>query len=342
MLIRPIDPEEREIFDKAVDHPLQSWQWGEFKKEMGQKVERIGFFENDHLTHGLQMTFHQVPVLGGTVGYVPKGFMPDLEQMGAIKQIAKKHQAIFVKIEPNVAIADSSSKVGFEAIDKFILKNGGVRGKPLFTKYNFHLSLQNDIETLFNNLNSKTRYNVRLAMKKGVQIIEDTSDTGMETYIKLMGETTKRQGFYNHTPEYFRKMWKVIGRDQKSMLHIFHAVYENTVLVSWIVFVFNGKLYYPYGASSDAHREVMASNLMMWEAINYGHENGCTSFDMWGALGPNEAANHKHAGFHRFKQSYAPTLMENVGTYDLVYNQLNYTLFNVADKLRWVGLKLTK
>jgi lipid II:glycine glycyltransferase (peptidoglycan interpeptide bridge formation enzyme) len=339
MLIRPINNDEQALYDQAVSHPLQSFAWGEFKKAMGQKVERVGFFDNGKLIHGLQISFHDVPVLGGTVGYVPKSFMPDLEQIGALKDLADKHNAIFVKLEPNVAIAANSSKAGFEAVNKFMLQNGAKHGKPLFTKYTFNIDLTPSVDELFANLHSKTRYNVRLAMKKGVQIIEDTSDSGMETYIRLMEQTTARKGFFSHTPEYYRTMWKTIGREVDSMLHIFHAVYNNQVLASWIVFLFNGKLYYPYGASSDAHKEVMASNLMMWEAISYGHEKGCSDFDLWGSLGPNPNKRDSWYGFHHFKEGYNPVLMENLGTYDLVYNNLNYKLFGVADTLRWLKLR---
>ena len=112
-------------------------------------------------------------------------------------------------------------------------------------------------------MSSKTRYNVRLAMKKGVKVFEDSTDRGLEDYIKVLEETTSRQKFYAHTPDYFRKMWAELK--DSGMMHIFKASYENQVLVTWIVFTFNGNLYYPYGASRDLHRDLMASNLIMWK-----------------------------------------------------------------------------
>jgi lipid II:glycine glycyltransferase (peptidoglycan interpeptide bridge formation enzyme) len=183
---------------------------------------------------------------------------------------------------------------------------------------------------------------VRLAIKKGVEIVEDSSEAGMETYIRLMLETTQRQKFYSHSPEFFRSMWQVIGRAENSMMRVFHARYEGQTLVAWIVFVFNGKLYYPYGASSDQHREVMASNLMMWRVIQYGKANGCTDFNMWGALGPVPDEHDSFYGFHRFKQGYGSVLMENVGTYDLVYNKAGYRLFGLLNDLRWRYLRLRR
>jgi lipid II:glycine glycyltransferase (peptidoglycan interpeptide bridge formation enzyme) len=306
---------------------------------MGQQVERIGFFDNDKLMNAFQISFHHVPVIGGTVGYLPKGFMPDSGQLEALKDVAAKNRAIFIKLEPNVYAASGTPENNFESKDSFMLEQGAIHGKALFTKYNFHLDLNPGADKLFEGFKSKTRYNVRLAMKKGVNIIEDTAENGMETDIRLMEQTTARQKFFSHTPSYYRTMWKIIGCEPGSMLHIFHAVYREEALVAWIIFLFNGILYYPYGASSDAYREVMASNLIMWNSINYGIDNNCSKFDLWGSLGPDPDPSDPWCGFHRFKEGYNPVLMENLGTYDLVYNKLYYNLFNFADKLRWLKLR---
>lgn len=339
MLIRSISLEEKDIYNQTVTHPLQSWEWGEFKKINGQRLERIGFFEGGKLLGAIQVTFHQVPG-GYTVGYLPKGPMPDIEQLKAIKQIANKHNAIFVKIEPNIMIPAESKNSGFAAINKFLTERDGTKGKSLFSKHTFILDLDKSEDELFAGLHSKTRYNIRLALKKGVQIIDDTSEGGLETFLKLLHETTSRQSFYAHDDNYYRDLWKIFNKSQ--MIKIFHAVYNNTVLVSWIIFNANGRLYYPYGASSSLHREVMASNLMMWEVIKFGRNNGAKSFDMWGALGPNPDQKDPWYGFHRFKEGYGGQLMANFDTYDLVYNPALYKLFNLADKVRWSGLKFKK
>lgn len=339
MLARSINLEEKELYNQVVTHPLQSWEWGEFKKLNGQRVERIGFFEGGKLMSAVQVTFHDVPS-GATVGYLPKGSMPDEEQIRAIEQVAKKHNAIFTKLEPNVMIPADSKNSAFATIDKYLASRGGVKGKSLFTPYTFLLNLDCTQDELFANLHSKTRYNIRLALKKGVTIIDDSGEGGLTTFLRLLKETTTRQSFYAHDDQYYRDLWKIMkGSD---IMHIFHAVYDNTVLVSWIIFLFNGRLYYPYGASSNLHREVMASNLMMWEVIKYGHEHGAKSFDMWGALGPNPNPKDPWYGFHHFKEGYGGKLMKNFDTYDMVYNPTLYRFFNVANTLRWGGLRLKK
>jgi len=341
MQIRSVTENEKELYDSAVSHPLQSYAWGEFKKAAGQNVERNYIYDSDinKPVSAFQVSFHKIPYTGGTVGYLPKGCMADTDQINALKETAKKQKAVFIKMEPNVFARSGSGDDVFKEQKDFLLGNGAVLGKSLFTKYNFHLDLTPSLDELFAGFKSKTRYNIRLAEKKGVKITEDSTESGMETYIRLMLETTSRQKFFSHTPEYYRTMWNVIGKQKNSMMRIFHAMYQEQPLVSWIIFLFNRKLYYPYGASSDAYREVMASNLMMWEMIKYGHEKSCACFDLWGSLGPDPDAEDPWYGFHRFKEGYSPALMQNIGTYDLVYNKFMYKSFNLADKIRWFILR---
>ncbi len=340
MLIREVRRDERSRYNQAVHHPLQSWEWGKFRQETDVAVERIGFFRNGRMENGMQVTFHPLPdaVPGDyTVGYFPKGPMPDEEQLSALRQIGKKHNAIFIKMEPNIAQAVGKPSA-HDQIIKFLTENGAQPGKPMFTKHTFQLDLTQSEEKLFSNLKSKTRYNVRQAYKAGVQIIEDSSQEGLETYLQILEETTKRQGFYAHDRSYFEKMWNALG--DTGHMHIFHAVYDDTVLVSWIMFTFDRTLYYPYGASRSVHRDVMASNLMMWEMIRFGKNQGCSSFDMWGSLGPEPDEDDPWYGFHRFKEGYGGTLMEFIGTYDLVLQDMPYTLFRIANDIRWRILKL--
>lgn len=337
MLFRPLREDERELYNSVVQHPLQSWEWGEFRKKTGLIVERIGIFDNKKLISALQVTFHPVPVLGRNVGYFPKGYMPDDDQLAILKQLAKKHSALFIKLEPNIA-QKVAAPSGHKHIHDFLLSNGSVPGKPLFTKYTFQLDLTESEEKLFENLSSKTRYNVNVAYKKGVKIFENTTEAGLEEYLAILQETTKRQGFYAHDAEYFRKQWQTLG--QTGMMRIFTAVYEEKVLVSWIMFLFNGVLYYPYGASRSKHRDVMASNLLMWEMIKFGKSQGCHTFDMWGALGPEPNEKDPWFGFHRFKKGYGGELMEFLGTYDLVIDPPMYKIFTIGESLRWKLLRL--
>lgn len=332
-MIREATEKDQKHFDELARHPLQSWEWGEFRKQTGVKLTRLLQMIDKDKEEVFQITWHKIPKFNLYVGYCPKSVIPNREALEKITEIAKQIGAIFVKFEPNEKVDKESNKTieNLKQVDLF------VEGKPLFTKFSFWLDISKSEDALLANMQQKTRYNTRLAEKRGVVILEDNTEAGFEEYFKLTEETTKRQGFYSHTKSYHRKMWQIMTGS--GIGHIFKAVYEGKMLAAWVLFNLNGVLYYPYGASSNLHREVMASNLMMWEAIKFGKKQNCKLFDLWGSLGPDPDTTDPWYGFHRFKQGYGAELVEFVGTYDLVVDKNLYKFYNLADKLRWMVLK---
>lgn len=337
MIVRSLSASEQPLYDSVVSHPLQSYAWGEFRRLTGTQVERVGVFDQGKLVNAFSLTFHPVPHTSYTVGYYPKGKMPDEQSLKLLEDLGHKYNALYIKLEPNIA-ATVGTPNEFETVKSFLRDHHCIPGKALFTPYTFQLDLRPTEEELLANMHQKTRYNINLAERKGVQIIEDTSVAGLQEYLKLMAETTKRQGFYAHSDEYYTKMFETMSAG--GMLHIFKAVMEGQTLSVWIIFVFNGKLYYPYGASSREHREVMANNLLAWKVIQFGKKAGCETFDMWGSLGPNPDQKDPWYGFHKFKEGYGGKLVEFVGSYDLVINPQLYPIFQFIDKLRWKFLRL--
>lgn len=309
-------------------HPLQSPKWGQFREKTGIKVVNI---------NNLQLTIHPIPFVNYTIGYLPKGPMPNRQILINLEKIGKEEKCIFIQIEPNIETTNNL---------KLKIKNLGLvpSAHPLFTKYNFILDLTKSEEELLRNMNQKTRYNIRLAEKKGVKITEDNSDKAFEEYLKLTKETTKRQKFYAHNEKYHRLMWETLktrNLDSSELsAHLLKAVYKDEGLVAWILFVLGDTLYYPYGASSTKYKEVMASNLMMWEAIKFGEKLGLNKLDMWGALGPNPDKNDPWYGFHKFKEGYDAKPVEYVGSFDFVINNNLYFIYKILDKIRWIILKL--
>ena len=325
---------DKKLFDQTATHPLQSWDWGEFRKKTGVKVSRLINKEGGKARSVFQITWHKIPLTQNYIGYCPKSVIPSKEELAAIKEEAQKQRAIMVKFEPNEKKTDQTEK----KITKLTKDFSWLNGKPLFTKYTFQLNISEEEEELLKGMQAKTRYNLRLAEKKGVKVIEDNSEQGFEEYWKLTEETTKRQGFFAHTKSYHQKMWQTMTAS--GIGHLFRATYNDKTLATWMIFILNGVVYYPYGASSSEHREVMASNLMMWEVIKYGKEKGCRVFDMWGSLGPKPDTRDPWYGFHRFKQGYGGELVEFLGSFDLVISPIKYRIYRAADWLRWLGLKL--
>lgn len=332
-MIREAIETDREVFDKAARHPLQSWEWGEFRLETGVGVTRLMEVEDGETREVFQITWHKIPKTNKLVGYCPKSSIPSDEVIKEISDISKRKGAILVKFEPNERVSEESTK----KINLLKSKKYLVEGKSLFTKFSFQLDISPPENELLARMQQKTRYNVRLAEKRGVKIVEDNSEGGFEEYWKLTEETTKRQRFFAHSKSYHRKMWQRMTTSGRG--HIFKAIYEGEVLVTWVLFCLNGVLYYPYGASSNKNREVMASNLMMWEAIKFGKRQNCKLFDLWGSLGPNPDPQDPWYGFHRFKQGYGAELVEFVGTYDLAVDKNLYIVYNLVDKIRWIVLK---
>lgn len=295
-------------------HPMQSPEWGKFRSEWGNKVVKVG---------NQQITFSKIPHTPWTIGTVFKGPFPTADDIKQLKEIGKKEKAIFIKLEPSF-VKTTEGQAQLQRL-------GLVPGKRFFTPTTFIIDLTKNEEELLKSFTSKTRYNIRLAQKKGVVIKEDNSPEAFTKYLELTFATAKRQNFFAHTRHYHELMWKHL---HPTIAHLLTATYNNEVISAWILFVYDNVLYYPYGASSLEHKEVMANNLLMWEAIKLGKKHGCTSFDLWG--------REEGRGFTKFKEGYNPQVVEFIGSWDLVLNPLLYWPYRLAEIVRWFILKKLK
>ncbi len=324
---------EKEVWNKQVEHPLQSWEWGEFREKTGVGVVREG---------GMQITIHPVPHTPWKIGYAPKIKLLTEQQTNVLAKIAKEHNCIFIKTEPKIEQGD----LRLTTYD--LRKWGMVEGRPLFTKYTFVLDVSKSETELLAQMKQKTRYNIKVAEKRGVTVVIDNSPSALSRYWELTEETTKRQGFYAHSSNYHRKMWETIGNNQSPnsnnqlTAHLLVAKYNGEIITTWILFKFKDTLYYPYGASTREHREVMANNLVMWEAIKLAKKWGCKYLDMWGALSPAPDPNDPWYGFHTFKAGYGARHAEYVGTWDYVARPGLYRLYRAGEWLRWKVLRAKK
>jgi lipid II:glycine glycyltransferase (peptidoglycan interpeptide bridge formation enzyme) len=321
--------QDQKIYDSVVIHPVQTWAWGEFQKSQGHTIFRYGVYNSkDKLTTAFTISFHTVPKTKYSIGTILRGPKVSEEILKTIKDIAQKQNAIFVKLEPNVTKENNS--MNFPSLV--------ISPKVAFYPHTFKVDLTKSEEKLLADMHSKTRYNIRIANRHGVEVKEVTTDKGFEIYLKLLFDTIKRQGFYLHTLKYHRDLWKILKTTD--IPHIMLASYQGKVLSAFMLFKLKDQLFYPYGASLDINREVMAPTLNMWESIKLGQKLKCTTFDMWGCLGPDAKEGDNGFGFHRFKQGYNGQPYEYVGTYDYVINPTLYKLYNLVDKFRWKLLRL--
>jgi len=304
----------KDDFNKKAIHPLQSWEWGEFREAWGNKAIRLPNF---------QIIFSKVPFTNFKIGTVIRGPKLTKRDVFEVTNIARKAKAIFVKFEPNVLFK--------EQLKDDLKSFGLISGRRLFTPTSFWIDLTKSEEEFLNSFHPKTRYNIRLAQREGVTVSEDNSEEAFKNYLKLTKETSKRQGFYAHTEKYHRLMWKFLK--PSGIAHLLVAKYKGEIITTWILFAFKSFLYYPYGASTDKYKNVMANNLMMWEAIKLGKKLGLTTFDLWG--------REEGKGFTRFKEGYNPKVVTFIGTWDLPTSIL-YWPYRIAEEIRWKILKLLK
>lgn len=308
--------------DKIAEHPLQTSAWAEFRRKWGNEVLETKW--------GI-ITVHKLPLIDYRIGIFEKGSMPTTEMVANLVEIAKKENLVFIKLEPNYAVKkDGMRCADKEKVVNLLKKFGGIPGKTLFTPTTFWIDLTPSEEDLLKSFSGKTRYNIRVAQRNGVKVSEDNSDKAFERYLDLTRETVRRQGFYAHTEKYHRLMWETLKK--AGIAHLLTAVYKNEIITTWILLSWKDFLYYPYGASTEKYKNVMANNLMMWEAIKFGKKLGLTTFDLWG----REAGK----GFTKFKEGYNPHVVEFLGTWDLVINKPLYWIYRLAEEVRWPTLKL--
>ena len=339
-----------QLYISTTSHPLQSWEWGEARKQTGLKIIRFGEFSGKILKKSYLMTLHKVPMTNFKIGYIPRSGILSKDLLNFLNQIASKENIIFIKFEPYIfkseirnprfarrAKLDSSLEVRrtkWETNSKFKIINSK---HPLFTQWTIIMDLSKSEKILMENLKPKTRYNIKLAQKKGVFIKEESNKKGYEIFENLYFETTKRQHYLGHDKNYHRIVWDNM---KNKVSHILIAYYKDEPLSAYQLFIYKNRGYYVYGGSSEKHRNFMASNLLMWESLIFCKNQGCTEFDMWGSLSKNYKQSDSYAGFTRFKEGYGGNFTQMIGSYDLVIKSFVYRIYNLAYSFRKFILKI--
>jgi len=338
MITRILYDEEATAYDAVMTHPIQTWAWGDFLKTQGHIVYRLGVFDESKLVSGYSINFHLIPHTKYTIGVLQRGPAIDADMLANIKNIGQKENAIFIKIEPDLIakhVDPEGRTTDINPLPEF--NDLVISPKVAFFPHSYIIDLTKSQDQLLADMHSKTRYNIRVANRHNVEVVEDNTDAGFKKYLDLLWQTTRRQGFYLHSKAYHQKLWQTMKKT--GLIHILLTTYQGKLLTAMMFFAIKDRFFYPYGASSDKHRNVMASTLTMWQATLLGKKLACTTFDMWGCLGPNAKASENGFGFHKFKQGFGGQLVQFVGTYDYVLNPNFYKIYNLVDKFRWKILR---
>ena len=167
-------------------------------------------------------------------------------------------------------------------------------------------------ENLLNSFESKTRYNIRLAMRKGVEV-KICGDEAVDDFSRIMNETGERDHFIVRNADYFRSILRELGDDAR----IYMAYHEGTPIAGTLAIHFAGKVWYLYGASSNQSRNLMPNYLLQWEMIRWAVETGCFLYDFRGVSGDLSPENPLY-GLYRFKKGFMGDFTEFLGEYDYV------------------------
>ena len=322
----------------------QSLEWAKVK--ISWKHEVILAEDNSGKIIGsLMVWIRKIPIFGNIM-YSARGPVCDIHNMEVLKQLsegiqqlAKKYNAIVMRMEPDIVSSDETFRnimidLGYQIKDD--AKNFREEIQP---RYVFRLNTKNKTEEeLFKNLHSKTRYNVRLATKKGVVIKEGTRDD-LKVFHKIMVTTGIRDGFITRPLSYFERMYDCLGEKHMKLLM---AYYNDEPISGVIVIMYGNKTWYLYGASSNEHRNLMPNYLLQWEMVKIALANKSDIYDLRGVPGIADNSN----GLYRFKKGFGAEYTEFIGEVYMEFKPFRYRLYKFSEKayrnIRALKLKFKK
>jgi peptidoglycan pentaglycine glycine transferase (the first glycine) len=295
-------------------HLLQTGEWGELKSMFEWRSVRL--LSGDD---GVQILFRKLP-LGFTVGYIPKANLsPSLWQ--EIDFVCSQNRAIFLKLEPD-----------FWNDQKIETWNLKLETSPhnIQPPRTIIVDLTGSEDEILARMKQKTRYNIRLAEKKGVTV-RPWDD--LSAFHDMMLMTGERDGFGVHSEKYYHRAYELLFA--KGMCEILLAEYDRRPLAALFVARHGSRAYYLYGASTDQARNRMPTYLLQWEAMKWAKARGSEEYDLWGV--PDEDENTLEANFesrhdglwgvYRFKRGFGGQLKRAAQALDRVYNPLLYRVY---------------
>jgi lipid II:glycine glycyltransferase (peptidoglycan interpeptide bridge formation enzyme) len=326
---------------------LQSWEWGEWQVHLGRTVYRFKILDDSGEWAGSVQLIKMPLPLGKYYLYAPYGPVVDLrfkiEDFRFLLQELRKKlpDTIFIRIEPK-----ESFNFQLLTFNLPIVKSTNIQpGKTLL------IDLSKTEEQLLGDMHHKTRYNIKVAQKHGVEIKDEFAISighGLffDEALKLIIETSKRQQFATFPPSYYKKMidFFALGKPREVRLHIYKAIFDSRLLAAAIMIDFGKTRTFLFGGSADEHRNVMAPYLLHWQAIQDAKASGIEVYDFWGT----ETSSGEVPGFVRFKLGFAPQLRSGslsgseqsyAGAYDFIISKLWYRAYGL---LRLVNKMLKK
>jgi peptidoglycan pentaglycine glycine transferase (the first glycine) len=317
-----ITPERYKEYDDFVSsHPkghfMQTRKWAAVKTAWTWDaviVERDG-----KICGGLAALFRRLPCTPFTIMYCCRGPVCDIhdyellsELLDGAKALAKKHRSYIIKADPDVLsseekFADCLRAAGFSPAGD----NKNFEGAQ--PRYVFRLNVEGKTaEKLLESFESKTRYNIRLAARRGVEV-KVCGKEECPTFARLMKETGERDNFIVRGEKYFEKLLTAMGENAR----LYMAYHENEAIAGALAIHFGDKVWYLYGASANVKRNLMPNYLLQFEMIKWAVEEKCKIYDFRGISG-DLSENNPLYGLYRFKKGFNGDFCEFIGEYELL------------------------
>jgi lipid II:glycine glycyltransferase (peptidoglycan interpeptide bridge formation enzyme) len=368
-----------DLISKLPDpHFLQTYEWGQVKANYGWIPYYAVWTEDGKFS---VYSNYQLPITNivaaalilkrtafrrFSIFYAPKGPLMDWANeplrkrvLDDLQSFAKKQGAIFLKLDPDVVLGrgvpasvDEVTENSGQAVMSELRRRGWVESSDQIQFRNtVMVDLSASEEEILMRMKQKTRYNVRLAEKKGVTVRVGTTEDLSALY-KMYAETSIRDGFVIRDEEYYMTVWKTfISKDTISNYQLpitvpLIAEVDNEPVAAIFLFMFAGRGYYVYGMSRDKHREKMPTYLLQWAAMKHAKAHGCLTYDLWGAPDVFDESDSMW-GVYRFKEGLGGEVVRTLGAYDFAPNKFWYSMYadvmpRVLNFMRSRGKEKTK
>jgi len=346
-------------------HLLQSWEWSQVKAKYDWQPTPFFWKDSSEKVVAAAMILKKRVLRRGfaarlCVLYAPKGPLMDWNDealrgrvLDDLQAFAKKQGAIFLKLDPDVALGMGVPQSEDDVIDNggqvvmFELKRRGwvFSSDQIQFRNSVLIDLSASEDEMLVRMKQKTRYNVRLAEKKGVTVRVGMQDDLPMLY-KMYAETSVRDGFVIRDEGYYQTVWQTFLRADEPRCEPLIAEVNGEPVAAIFLFMFAGRAYYIYGMSREIHREKMPTYLLQWEAMKRAKAAGCAAYDLWGA--PDKFNEDDSMwGVYRFKEGLGGRVVRTLGAWDFAPNSLWYKLYaevmpRVLDVMRSRGKEKTR
>ena len=305
-------------------HFAQSALWAKQKPAWEWKA-LICRDEQGKIKGAVAFLIRKMPFIGRKMMYACRGPVCDLddratfgELMAAAKKLAKEEKAYVIKIDPDVP-SDNTEFIQMLEENGFRTREMGKNFEAIQPRYVFRLYLKGRTEEEIQaDFHQKWRYNIRVAVKKGVEVRLCGKEM-VPDFARIMIETGLRDNFATRPPEYFSAMLDNLG----DKCRLYMAFHEGQPIAGTLAILYGDKVWYLYGASSNEHRNLMPNYLLQWNMMQWAIENNCRVYDFRGVSG-DISEDNPHYGLYRFKKGFGGDFTEFVGEYDYIQNKLMY------------------